>query len=465
MDEAKKVVDEKLMIEVTPDKMIAAISFQEAVHGGRRLTLDQIRRELANKGIVYGIDEAVLSEISSSRKPGFKYIIAKGLVPQKGQDAEHKFHFDVAKLNAIKPKENNDGTVDFKDLNIIYNVTKGEVLYEKIPATEGVNGRNIFAKEILGQRGKDIRLPKGKNVDLLDDGKTLVAGIDGRLCYDGHNIYISPLFIIEEDVDSSTGNIDFVGNVLIHGSVKNGFSVKAKGNIEIHGSVEAAQIEADGDVLIWYGFQGMDKGSIKAGGNIVAKFIQNATVEATGDITAEAIMHSQVAANNIYVNKGKGCIVGGKVVAGHLILAYIIGSSMATRTEIHIGIPPHIMSEYKEVETEYLAVIEDLNKIGKSVAFLTSKQAKEQLSADKFEMLKKLLVTRQQASDKKGELGIRYSELKEMIHDVASGMVKVRDTLYPGVKVIMGNAIKYIKEDTQHCSVQKQDGDIIIGLY
>ena len=61
MDEAKKVVDEKLMIEVTPDKMIAAISFQEAVHGGRRLTLDQIRRELANKGIVYGIDEAVLN--------------------------------------------------------------------------------------------------------------------------------------------------------------------------------------------------------------------------------------------------------------------------------------------------------------------------------------------------------------------------------------------------------------------
>ena len=465
MDEAKKSVNEQLKIEITSDKMIAVASFQEAVNEGQRLTSEQIQREVANKGIVYGIDESVVSEIISIRKPGFKYIIARGLAPQKGQDAEHKFHFDTLKLNTIKPTEHDDGTVDLKDLNIIHNVTKGTVLYEKVPATEGIKGKNIFGTEILGQRGKDVRLPKGKNVDLIEDGKTLVAGIDGRLCYDGHNIYISPLFFIEKDVDSSTGNIDFIGNVLINGSVKNGFTVKAKGSIEIHGSVEAAHIEAEGDVIIWYGFQGMDKGSIKAGGNIVVKFIQNAVVEATGDITTEAIMHSQVAANNIYVNKGKGCIVGGKVVASHHIWAYTIGSSMATHTDMHIGIPLHIMHEYREVEKAYLAVIEDLNKIGKSVSFLTGKQTKGQLSAEKFEMLKKLLVTRQQTSDKKSEIGARYTELKNIIHDVVAGSIKVKDALYPGVKVTMGSAIKYIKEDTHHCTVQKDGGDITIGLY
>lgn len=465
MDETKKSINEKINIEITPDKMIAVVSFQEAVGDGVQLTLEQIKKEIRAKGITYGIDEMVLSEIASVRKPGFKYIIAQGKVPQKGTDAENKFHFDVDKLKNFKPKENSDGTVDLKDLNIVYNVNKGEVLYEKVPATDGIKGKNVFGEEVQGQRGKDIRLPKGKNVALLKDGKTLVAETSGRLCYDGHNIYISPLFIIDKDVDSSTGNVDFVGNVLINGSVKDGFTVKAKGNIEIHGSVEAAHLEAEGDVIIWYGFQGMDRGSIKATGNIIVKFIQNANVEAGGEIVAEAIMHSRVAANNIYVNKGKGLIVGGRIVAGHLISAYTIGSSMATHTDLHIGIPPHIMNEYKEVERDYLTVMEDQKKIGQSIAFLTSKQAKGKLSTDKLELLKKLLVTRTQTSDKKNKLSSRYMELKDIVQNAVAGSIKVNNILHPGVKITIGSAIKYIKEDYQHCTVQKDGADIIMGLY
>lgn len=465
MGEQKSIIDEEITIEITPDKMIAVISFGKASENGHRLSQEEIKRSIQNKGIMYGVDEKVIEEIGKERQVGFKYIIARGLAPQKGKDAEHKFCFDHENLGKVQPKENSDGTVDFKDLNIVYNVTEGQVLYEKILATEGIEGKNVLGEVVRAQKGKDLRLPKGKNVNILEDGKTLVAGISGRLCYDNHNIYISPLLVIEEDVDSSTGNVEFIGNIIINGSVKNGFKVKASGSIEIHGCVEAADIEAGDDIVVWYGIQGMDKGTVKTLGNLTAKFIQNAKVEASGNIVTEAIMHSEVGANNIYADKGKGLIVGGKVMAAHYISATTIGSPMATHTDIQIGIPPHILHEFKEVEKNYFAIIEELKKIGQSITFLMSKQTQGEISQDKVELLRKLLITREQSQAKQKEITIKYKELSTRVQSVIASEIKVRNILHPGTKITIGSLVKYIKEEYSHCNVRRSEADIAIGMY
>ena len=465
MEVLKSSVDEEMTIEITPDKMIAVVSFGQASEDGHRLSKEEIKKCIQGKGIVYGLDEKVIEEIGSQRQVSFKYIIARGVAPQKGADASHKFHFDYENLGKVQPKENVDGTVDFKDLNIVYNVTEGQVLYEKIPATDGIEGKNVLGEVVRAQRGKDLRLPKGKNVNVLEDGRTLAAGISGRLCYDNHNIYISPLLVIEEDVDSSTGNIEFIGNILINGNVKNGFQVKASGSIEIHGCVEAADIEAGDDVVIWYGIQGMDKGSIKTTGNLTAKFIQNAKVEASGNIVTEAIMHSEVGANNIYVDKGKGLIVGGKVMAASYIFATTIGSPMATHTDIQIGIPPHILNEFKEVERNYFSIIEEMKKIGQSITFLTTKQTQGELSKERIELLRKLLTTREQIQVQQKEITIKYKELSSRVQSVIASEIKVKNILHPGVKVTIGSQVKYIKEEYSHCSVRKSEADIVIGMY
>lgn len=465
MGEQKGTIDEEMTIEITPDKMIAVISFGKVSVNGHKLSLEEIKRNIQSKGIVYGINEKVIEEIGKERQVGFKYIIAKGLAPQKGKDAEHKFYFDYENLGKVQPKEHEDGTVDFKDLNIVHNVTKGQVLYEKIPATNGLEGRNVLGEVVRTQKGKDLRVPRGRNVEILNDGKTLVAGISGRLCYDNHNIYISPLLVIEKDVDSSTGNIEFVGNIVINGSVKNGFKVKASGSIEIHGCVEAADIEAGDDIVVWYGIQGMDKGTVKTLGNLTAKFIQNAKVEAGGNVVTEAIMHSEVAANNVYADKGKGLIVGGKVMAAHYIWATIIGSPMATHTDIQIGIPPHILHEFKEAEKNYFNIIEELKKIEQSVTFLMTKQSQGELSPDRIELLRKLLMTREQSQARQKEITIKYKELSIRIQSITASEIKVKNILHPGTKVTIGSLVKYIKEECIHCNVKKSEADIVIGMY
>ena len=209
----------------------------------------------------------------------------------------------------------------------------------------------------------------------------------------------------------------------------------------------------------------MDKGSVKTSGNLTAKFIQNAKVEASGNIVTEAIMHSEVGANNIYVDKGKGLIVGGKVMAAHYISATTIGSPMATHTDIQIGIPPHILNEFKEVEKNYFSVIEELKKIGQSITFLMTKQTQGELSQDKVELLRKLLITREQSQTKQKEITIKYKELSTRVQSATASEIKVKNILHPGTKVTIGSQVKYIKEEHHHCNVKRLEADIVVGMY
>ena len=56
----------------------------------------------------------------------------------------------------------------------------------------------------------------------------------------------------------ATGNIDFLGSVIVL-KRKSGFTIKASGDIEINGIVEAAKIEAGGNITVKRGIQGKAK--------------------------------------------------------------------------------------------------------------------------------------------------------------------------------------------------------------
>ncbi|MGL5677550.1 MAG: DUF342 domain-containing protein [Cellulosilyticaceae bacterium] len=456
-------IDEKVVVEITPDKMIGVISFEEPGVDGQRLDEKAIRHAIEKREICFGIDEALLNEILSSRRYNYKYIIAKGTPPVKGEDAKLEYSFDPKTINVFKPAQNLDGTVNFKDMNVVHNVTRNAVLVVKAEATEGTPGTNVLGQEIKAQKGKDVRIPKGKNTKLLEDGLTLVAEISGKLSYDHHNVYISPTFIVEKDVDSSTGNIDFVGNVVVNGNVQNGFKVKAGGTVEIKGCVEAAEIEAGDDVVVWYGIQGMDKGIIRTKGNLVAKFIQNAYVEADGEVVTEAIMHSHIAAASIDVAKGKGLIVGGEMIAGRQIHANIMGSPMATQTIVQIGVPPNLLKEYQQVEKLYQEVREEVTKVSQSVTFLMGK--KDIIGEQKQTLLSKLITTKVGIEARHREVAEKHKMLSDKIKEANTGLVKVKNKLYPGVKITIGTAVKYISEDYTYCTIQKEGADVVLLPY
>ncbi|MGL4362108.1 MAG: DUF342 domain-containing protein [Cellulosilyticaceae bacterium] len=452
-------------MEITPDKMMCVVSFEELEDNEdeRLLTDGEIKKAITAAGVTTGIDSDVLDVILTNRKYDYKYVLAKGTPAIAGKEATILFKFDKDNINKCAPKHNEDGTVNFKDLSIIKNVTKETVLAIKMPAEDGVAGINVTGQEVRASRGRDVRMPRGKNTKILDDGVTLVAEIDGQLCYDEHNVYITPSFIVEKDVDISTGNIDFIGNVIVNGSVQAGFKITAGGTVEVKGSVEAADIYAEGDIIVWYGIQGMDKGIISTRGNVIAKFIQNVTVEAGGSVVAEAIMHSNVSAIEVDVTKGKGLLVGGEVVVAKKLKATIIGSHMATVTTIKLGLSPKMLKEFKEIEESLDKMKEDLNKISQSITFLMNR--KDMLGQEKQELLRRLLNAKMDTELKIKNKKTAYDDISEKVECSTKGIIKIKKVIYSGAKIIAGSSIKYVSEDHNNCSIKKRDGDIVFLAY
>lgn len=457
-------VDEKMIVEVSRDRMLATVYFEEALNGGKLLTEQEIQDMIAEKGICEGINQEVLQKIKKSRQHNYRYIIAQGTMPKDGEDAKIELSFNAKALTDFKPTLNEDGTVDFKNLNIVHNVKAGDVLAKKTPATDGEDGVNVFGSSVRAKRGKDKKLPKGKNTRASDNRLSLIASTDGKLEYENQSIAINPVFIVSGNVDTSTGNINFLGSVVINGNVTTGFTVKATGSVDIRGYVEDATIEAGGDIIVAYGIQGTEKGKLVSGGNVVVKFIQNASVEAMKDVVTEAIMHSKVSAGNtIKVENGKGTIVGGQVSATNMVIAKSIGSPMGTVTVVNIGVLPTTYQKHKQIEKLYREQQESLKKLDQSIAFLYMKSKVAKLDKQKQSMLEKMNQSRLPLVQELEATKIEYKKLSSILQDVKDGIIKVLDTVYPGVRLTIGNTVRYIDDNTPRCLIRKCEGEIKIG--
>ncbi|NLZ81047.1 MAG: DUF342 domain-containing protein, partial [Clostridiales bacterium] len=330
-------ISEEIVIGVEIDKMTVVGRFYPPSSDGRLIDKNEIMNNLKYLGIVFGLQEDVIEDFIKNRKYCEDLVLAKGSPAINGRDAKLTYHFNL-NLNS-KPKLNEDGTVDFHLLDNINKVSVGMVLATLTPEILGMPGSDVYGKEIPPKKVEKKRLKYGRNIKLSEDSLQLISGVSGHveLDYEG-KVVVSNIYEVDGDVDSSTGDIQYEGNVFVKGNVRTGYSIVATGDIEINGVVEGAKIVAGGQIVLRRGIQGMNRGTLEAKGNIVAKFIESAKVSAGGAIETDCILHSTVSANGVISLKGKrGLLIGGNVRSSRQIEAQNIGSSMGTSTVVEVG--------------------------------------------------------------------------------------------------------------------------------
>lgn len=457
-------VNEQVLVEISKDKMFAVISFIPPQNNGVLLSYDDVLRQIEAKGVVFGIEKEELQKALDERKPNFKYIIAQGIKPINGENAKLEFHFRAHK--EIKPKILEDGSVDFYNLDLIENVSKGQILVTLIPPTEGVPGKNVLGTDLLPIKGKNAKLPRGKNTEISEDGTKLIASIDGQVVYSNNVVNVYETYEVPNNVDNEVGNIDFVGNVIVKGNVVTGFSIVAGGNVEVYGVVEGARIEAQGDIILHRGIQGMSKGYLSSMGNIVAKYIENSTVEAAGDISSEAIMHSQIkSGGTVKVEGKKGLIVGGVVRARKQVDAKVIGSHMATVTEIEVGIDPALVERYRYLKDELAKTKKEIIKTDQVIELLNKMKEANKLTDEKRDMLQKSIRTKIFLNSRLKSITGEIAEIEPQLEEKEDGKVRAYGIIHPGVKVTIGTACMYIREELKYCTLYKDRADIRTSSY
>lgn len=453
------IVEPDIRVLVARDRMEAALQITLPPNS-RPLGMDELLEEIKKNGVVFGLNHEHIKKAYDS--PGFRIVCAKGQQPINGENAYIKYHVSIESNG--RPSEMEDGSVDFKNLNLFTIIQEGDLLAEKVPATLGIPGIDVLGNAIIAKSGKDIPIPAGKNVQIVN-GNTLVAMIAGQLLIANNKINVVPVIEIKEDVDVSTGNIEFIGDVIVRGSVQPGFSIKADGNVEIFGTISGGIVEGK-NVTIKMGIQGMHRGYVKAKENVVAKFIENATVHAGMDIMVrDVVLNSRISASKkVLVEGQRGLIVGGTVMAGEEIRAKVVGTHMATITTLEVGVNPMLREEYQHVRAEIKKVDINLEKAKQALSILKSMD-QSSMPPDKREMLLKLTKAQFHLVGQGETMRNRITVIQGEFEEMRDGRIKVADVIYPGVKVVVGTLVKPIGEILKFTSLYAEDGEIKIGTF
>ena len=457
-------IREEMHLFVTDNKTQAVGKFFPPSNDGTKLGRKDIVAQLRDRGIVYGIQQDVIDEFLNTRPYCTNMVFAKGKDARQGTNAWIEYFFNT-NLKA-RPTLEEDGSVNFFKLNIINHVKVGDLLARLHPEDKGEEGQDVYGNPIKPKAVKRELLKYGRNIELSEDKKELYSQVNGHVNLVDGKVFVSNLMVVE-NADLSTGDIDYDGNLQVNGNVCSNIRINVRGNVEIRGVVEGATIHADGNITIARGINGMHKGNITAGGNIIAKFIENASVEAYGYVETESILHSRVlAGTEIRVGGKKGFITGGYVCATNLVEVKTLGSELGANTIVEIGINPETKRRYQYLE----------NLLEEGTRFIDARQPiinaamKKVMSGCKMDAkhVKHIQELSTEITLKKKEMETERKELEELLELMNVGseaQIVVRDKAYPGTKIVISDVSKMIKTPVHYSRFVKMQGDVtVIGM-
>ena len=239
--------------------------------------------------------------------------------------------------------------------------------------------------------------------------------------------------------------------------------MKAKGDVEIRGVVEGAYVEAGGSIIIARGMNGMGKGTLKAGGNIVSKFLENVkSVVAGGYVTTESILHSTVMARSEVTVSGKrGFITGGRVCAGNTITVKTLGSSMGADTIIEVGTDPSVKLRLQELQDSIAENNRILRSIQPVIDAGNQKIARGiRLEPEQLKYVSSLMKLRDAKDEQLRAESKELVDLENELGLMAAGQVVVTGEVYPGTRISIGDASMVVKSAVKYCRYIKEAGDI-----
>lgn len=458
-----------MSVKISDDEMKAYAVFTNPKFYGRHLEADEVVEQLNGAGVVFGIKNQEIEDYLAKMDYSKPLLAAEGQKPVPGKDA----YIDY-KIN-IKPSarldEDESGRVDFKRLGLIQNVTAGQLLAVKVPAAEGIPGLTVTNKPIPVKHPNDTSIQYGKGTILSNDKSSLTAEINGQVVYRYGTISVEPVYIVNGDVNLQTGNIEFLGAVIVAGNVLDNFYIHAGGSIEIKGTSQRASLEAEGDIIVHQGIVGSSNSYIKStGGSVYAKFIQNANVSADSDvIVPEGILHCNIdAGNRVLCNGRRAKIAGGLLRAENEINSRFLGGEGSSRTDCMVGISPSVLQKIADLEQQERKIKDDLERVERELSALERQKAQGKLNEEKEKMLQEFAERKEDLLKTREEQTQELNENKATLASVTSnGKVCIEKTVYPGVSIFVAGAEETfnVKDEYHYIKFSASDGEIILSEY
>ena len=235
-------VDGQVLIFAAPDLSAAWGLMLPPLWDGLPITRWEVLDALEKQSIFFGVDQEAAAWLTAPENALSLRQLAACVPPEPGVDGKTIEYFPRT-VGTPQILENEQGIVDFDNLNWLTHIDAGTVICDIVHPTQGKPGTNIQGNPIRPYNGKKVALPQGENVVLNEDRTKLISKIDGQISFRGGKFHVNNVINISGDVDLSTGSINVQGDVIISGNVMAGFTVTASGNVTIGGLAENAKLQ------------------------------------------------------------------------------------------------------------------------------------------------------------------------------------------------------------------------------
>lgn len=456
-NEAPPVVDAIIHVSIAENELAAYLNIEPPRNGGADPSLQALEDALANHGIIYNINREKLEELAVKPIYGQNLPIANGIAWVNGIDGAAFFQIETGK-KSLKPKENEDGTVDFGNLGIVENVKLGQILCKITLPTEGTPGISVKGNELPQKKGQPAPSYIGKNTELNEDGTAILSQINGHVEFNGNKINVQETFFVQDNVDTSTGNIKVINNLVIKGMILPGFEIEAGGNIQVNGTVEAAKIKAGGSIKLHGGITGSE---LYCEGDLHSRFIENCNIFVKGDLKAEYILHSNIkCGKNLKVTGLIAKIIGGACIVGQDIEASTIGSIANIKTKLELGTDPTIIERQQKLLVQVPELAKRIESLQPLITLLQQLEASDRLTPEKKQIFDNVSFNYDTDTKLLEKAKKELEEISQSLQIKGYGRIVCTGAIYPGTSIVMGTAKLSITDTLKNTSLYYDEGSI-----
>lgn len=379
-------------------------------------------------------------------EPAQKVKVAEGRLPTPSRDAVLEWtenFFDQGLSTDMHADK-----IDYRHRQARIGAEEGQCLARLSPPFDGKPGSDVFGNPINVRKPLRIRVKLGPGVRMAEEKggiQVFTATQAGRVRWAMGTLAVDNLLEVHGDVGLESGDIAHPGAVLVRGDVQAGSRITAAGDIEILGSVEPSDITAGGNLIVRGGLTGAEGRRVRVGGGLIAKFINEVTVEAGGDVVVEAEMLNTVLNARGELRMLYGRVIGGRILARNGIRLLQAGSDGHIPTHLCVARDEALV----KAKAEKLALITTLearsNKIHQTIDPLMARQTR--LNAEQREHVTLLM---SQVYDLESEVKSAQQEMEEMIDATANlerTRIVIRERTYGETTFQIGNEKMTVVDD------------------
>ena len=453
-----------IKVTISEDSMLARLYLStlpgpDARSHPELFTKENVLTSLNIAGVKAGINNQAIDDMLARQQYDVYVNVAAGKSPLNGVSGSYTFHFNTEHNN--KPKVLEDGSVDYHTIDGYEPVKKDALLATYTPATSGHFGYNVRGAVIPNVKGKELPPLSGSGFHTNEDRTEYYADVDGKVELGrGSELIVSNVLEIKSDVDLTTGDVEFNGDVIVHGNVVSGSRINVTGSVSIMGNVEGVTIISGGDITLKLGMQGGGRGNIKCGGDLYGKFFEQVNIEVNGDIHASSMMNCNVNCNGSMFITGKhGILVGGTISCQGNIEATIIGNLAEVKTYINVGITDQNITELNMLERKLKELSDKINKHNELKQKLDN--IKNPANNQELEVMKQQVNASLDELNRQNNDAISEQEqLKLKLAAYSNSKITIHKYLYPSVKINISGAYYTVTDTFVNLTVKNFNGEI-----